>query len=194
VNTERAVHPSDSGASAKTEKAMKHLYKVWLACLMLGSPAFAHTACPKAAAHPDGKVPVVHYKTVDIDGTNVFYREAGPANAPVVLLLHGFPTSSHMFRNLMPLLADRYHVIAPDYPGYGHSDMPDRSVFKYTFANMADVAEKFTERGCSILSKNRKLIFRFSIISTERLCNNSSLCPILFFKYSKSGNLSSFSI
>jgi pimeloyl-ACP methyl ester carboxylesterase len=125
---------------------MKHLYKVWLACLMLGSPAFAHTACPKAAAHPNGKVPVVHYKTVDIDGTNVFYREAGPANAPVVLLLHGFPTSSHMFRNLMPLLADRYHVIAPDYPGYGHSDMPDRSVFKYTFANMADVAEKFTER------------------------------------------------
>jgi pimeloyl-ACP methyl ester carboxylesterase len=125
---------------------MKHLYKLWLVSLMLGSPAFAGTACPKPAARANVQVPVVRYKTVDIDGIKVFYREAGPANAPVILLLHGFPTSSHMFRNLMPLLADRYHVIAPDYPGYGHSDMPDRSVFKYTFANMADVAEKFTER------------------------------------------------
>jgi pimeloyl-ACP methyl ester carboxylesterase len=89
-------------------------------------------------------VPVIHYKKVNIDGVNVFYREAGPADAPVLLLLHGFPTSSHMFRNLIPLLADRYRVIAPDYPGYGQSDAPERSGFDYTFANLANVVEKLT--------------------------------------------------
>ena len=70
------------------------------------------------------KRPVVHHKTTEIDGLNIFYREAGPKDAPTVLLLHGFPTSSHMFRNLIPALADRYHVVAPDYPGYGNSSMP----------------------------------------------------------------------
>ena len=73
--------------------------------------------------------PEVHYRTMSIDGVNVFYREAGPADAPAVVLLHGFPSSSNMFRNLIPALADRYHVIAPDYPGFGHSDMPDRTSF-----------------------------------------------------------------
>jgi pimeloyl-ACP methyl ester carboxylesterase len=86
-------------------------------------------------------VPVVHYKSATVDGVNVFYREAGPADAPVVLLLHGFPTSSHMFRNLIPLLADRYHVIAPDYPGYGQSDAPDHTAFAYTFAHLTDVVD-----------------------------------------------------
>src|SRR5688500_15225236 len=66
----------------------------------------------------------VHYRSVDIDGVKVFYREAGPADAPVIVLLHGFPSSSHMFRNLIPVLASQYRVIAPDYPGFGHSDMP----------------------------------------------------------------------
>ena len=70
-------------------------------------------------------IPVTHYRTAKVEDVNVFYREAGPAGAPVVLLLHGFPTSSHMFRNLIPLLADRYRVIAPDYPGFGGSDAPD---------------------------------------------------------------------
>ena len=69
-------------------------------------------------------IPVVHYRTAKVDGVGVFYREAGPKDAPVVLLLHGFPTSSHMFRNLIPALADRYHVIAPDYPGFGESARP----------------------------------------------------------------------
>ena len=64
----------------------------------------------------------VHYRFATIDGVKMFYREAGPVDGPVVLLLHGFPTSSHMFRNLIPLLSDRYHVIAPDYPGFGQSD------------------------------------------------------------------------
>jgi pimeloyl-ACP methyl ester carboxylesterase len=87
----------------------------------------------------------VSYKTVKVDGINVFYREAGPAGAPTLLLLHGFPTSSQMFRNLIPLLADRYHVIAPDYPGYGRSDMPPVNAFTYSFDNLANVIDKFTE-------------------------------------------------
>jgi len=83
----------------------------------------------------------VHYRTQQVDGVKIFYREAGPANGPVVLLLHGFPTSSHMFRNLIPMLADRYRVIAPDYPGYGQSDAPDRTKFAYTFAHFADLVD-----------------------------------------------------
>jgi pimeloyl-ACP methyl ester carboxylesterase len=85
--------------------------------------------------------PVTHHRTTKVDGVNIFYREAGPAQAPVVLLLHGFPTSSHMFRNLIPSLADRYHVIAPDYPGYGQSDMPDRARFAYTFDRFGELVD-----------------------------------------------------
>src|SRR5688572_4683944 len=83
----------------------------------------------------------IRYKTKLVDGVKVFYREAGPADGPVVLLLHGFPTSSHMFRNLIPTLADRYHVIAPDYPGYGQSDAPDHRKFAYTFARYAELVD-----------------------------------------------------
>jgi len=85
---------------------------------------------------------VVHHRFATIDGLKIFYREAGPADGPVVLLLHGFPTSSHMFRNLIPLLADRYHVIAPDYPGYGQSDMPDPAEYAYTFDGFGEIVEK----------------------------------------------------
>src|SRR5215471_15128545 len=89
-----------------------------------------------------GKEPVVtRYRTSSVDGIKIFYREAGPKDAPVVLLLHGFPTSSHMFRNLVPELADRYHVIAPDYPGYGQSDMPDRATFSYTFDRFGELVD-----------------------------------------------------
>ena len=93
---------------------------------------------PATAARP---IPVTHHRTRTVDGVKIFYREAGPAGAPVVLLLHGFPTSSHMFRNLIPALADRYRVIAPDYPGYGQSDMPDRGSFAYTFDRFADLVD-----------------------------------------------------
>ena len=79
----------------------------------------------------------VTHKTVKIGDLDIFYREAGPNNAPAILLLHGFPTSSQMFRNLIPLLADGYHVVAPDYPGFGHSSMPSRDQFRYTFDNLA---------------------------------------------------------
>jgi pimeloyl-ACP methyl ester carboxylesterase len=88
----------------------------------------------------------VAYRTVKIDGLDIFFREAGPKDAPVVLLLHGFPTSSHMFRNLIPALADEFHLVAPDYPGYGNSSMPTVDTFEYTFDNLADVIGKFTEK------------------------------------------------
>jgi pimeloyl-ACP methyl ester carboxylesterase len=86
------------------------------------------------------------YKTIEINGHNIFYREAGKAGSPVILLLHGFPTSSHMFRNLIPQLADRYHVIAPDLPGFGFSDAPSRASYKYTFEHLAATIATFTER------------------------------------------------
>ncbi len=87
-----------------------------------------------------------HYRTALVDGVNIFYREAGPADAPVVLLLHDFPTSSHMFRNMIPILADRYRVIAPDYPGFGQSPMPDHVQFAYTFEHYADLTDGFMEQ------------------------------------------------
>ena len=90
--------------------------------------------------------PPVFHRTMEIDGVEVFYREAGPVDAPNVLLLHGFPTSSHMFRNLIPRLAEQYHVIAPDYPGYGASEMPSREEFEYSFDNMAKVVEQLVNR------------------------------------------------
>jgi pimeloyl-ACP methyl ester carboxylesterase len=87
----------------------------------------------------------ITYRTVGVDGMKIFYREAGPTNAPTLLLLHGFPTSSHMFRNLIPLLADRFHIVAPDLPGFGQSDLPSRDAFTYTFARLAEVIGRFTE-------------------------------------------------
>ena len=85
------------------------------------------------------------YRKQEVDGVNIFYREAGPPTAPAVLLLHGFPTSSHMFRGLIPLLAPHLHVIAPDLPGFGFSDAPSRSHFAYTFDHLAHVMERFAE-------------------------------------------------
>jgi pimeloyl-ACP methyl ester carboxylesterase len=86
------------------------------------------------------------YQTIQVNGINLFYREAGNATSPTVLLLHGFPTSSHMFRSLIPRLADHYHVVAPDLPGFGFSDSPPRDQFKYTFENLARVIDAFTEK------------------------------------------------
>jgi pimeloyl-ACP methyl ester carboxylesterase len=87
----------------------------------------------------------IKYRSADVDGLKVFYREAGVADAPALLLLHGFPSASHMFRDLIPLLADRFHIVAPDLPGFGQSDMPARSKFAYTFDHVADVIDRFTE-------------------------------------------------
>lgn len=87
----------------------------------------------------------VNYRTARVKGLNVFYREAGHKESPALLLLHGFPSSSHMFRNLIPILADRCHVVAPDFPGFGQTDLPDHEQFAYTFSNLADIIGQFTE-------------------------------------------------
>jgi pimeloyl-ACP methyl ester carboxylesterase len=87
---------------------------------------------------------MVKYQYAAVDSDKIFYREAGAKSAPTILLLHGFPTSSHMFRNLIPALCDRYHVVAPDLPGFGFSDAPDRKRFPYTFEHLAKVIDHFT--------------------------------------------------
>ena len=89
---------------------------------------------------------MIRYRTTKIDDLEIFYREAGDPKNPTVLLLHGFPTSSHMFRNLMGALADDFHLVAPDYPGFGESSMPSAAEFDYTFDRLADVVEKFTDK------------------------------------------------
>ena len=98
------------------------MIRVTYLCLSMvaASASLLGTANPVRAQQPTR----VHYKTVKVGDLDIFYREAGPKDAPTILLLHGFPTSSQMFRNLIPALADRYHVVAPDYPGFGHSSMP----------------------------------------------------------------------
>jgi len=99
-----------------------------------------------AKTDSDIKGETVFHRTIEIDGLDIFYREAGSRDNPTVLLLHGFPTSSHMFRKLVPALADSYHVIAPDYPGYGQSSMPSVDEFDYSFDRFADLIETFTEK------------------------------------------------
>ena len=102
-------------------------------------------------------VPTTTYRTVSVDGLKVFYREGGNPQSQAVLLLHGFPTSSHMYRELIPALADRYHVVAPDLPGFGFTEAPDRKTFKYTFDHLAEVIERFTE----VLGLSRYVLYVF---------------------------------
>ncbi len=103
------------------------------------------------------KLPQVAHRFASIDGVRVFYREAGPPGAPSILLLHGFPSSSQQYRRLIDALADRYHVIAPDYPGFGHSDAPPRREFVYSFDRLADVVERF----CASIGLNRFYLYTF---------------------------------
>jgi len=119
---------------ARTIRRIPLSYRPLLAAAALALPLIAEAAPPTA------------HRDVDVDGVRIFYREAGPKDAPHVLLLHGFPASSHMFRNLIPALADRFHVVAPDYPGFGHSAMPAVSEFDYSFDHLADVIDAFTAR------------------------------------------------
>ena len=88
----------------------------------------------------------VHYRKIDIDGTNIFYREAGPKDAPIILLMHGYPTSSFMFRNLIPVLSSKFHVIAPDLPGFGFSDFPSGKLYEYTFNHLAETMQGFIDK------------------------------------------------
>jgi pimeloyl-ACP methyl ester carboxylesterase len=108
----------------------------------LGAAAAVLAGARAAEAGPPASA--VRHRTIRLDGLDIFYREAGPGNAPVLLLLHGFPSSSFMFRELMPILAERYRVIAPDYPGFGLSSFPKRTSFRYTFSELARVVESFT--------------------------------------------------
>jgi pimeloyl-ACP methyl ester carboxylesterase len=103
-----------------------------LIVILIAAPAFADAD--------------VRYKMTNVNGLDIFYREAGDPSKPAILLLHGFPTSSHMFRNLMPALADDFYLVAPDYPGYGHSAMPSVDAFDYTFDNLAHIVESLTEQ------------------------------------------------
>ncbi len=107
----------------------------------MSSASNAQSGARRATVRP----PTLH-KTVQIDSLDIIYREAGPKDAPIILLLHGFPTSSHMFRNLIPALSDRYRLIAPDYPGYGNSSMPPVDEFDYSFDRFAEIIEKLTEK------------------------------------------------
>jgi pimeloyl-ACP methyl ester carboxylesterase len=125
------------------------MFRKWLlltaaTVALTGIPAAAQTATPTASTAIAATQ--VHYRSAVVDGTKIFYREAGPKDAPTLLLLHGFPTSSQMFRDLIPLLSDRYHIVAPDYPGYGYSDAPDRATFPYTFDHYAELVGKLTEQ------------------------------------------------
>jgi pimeloyl-ACP methyl ester carboxylesterase len=139
-----------------------------LAGLGFTQPSFAAMSAPPPVAS-------VSYRHADVDGIRIFYREAGDPAAPTVLLLHGFPTSSHMYRNLIPRLADRYHVIAPDLPGFGFSDAPDRSRYSYTFANLAKTMDAFTQvlgfkrYAIQVFDYGAPVGFRLAISHPERI-------------------------
>jgi pimeloyl-ACP methyl ester carboxylesterase len=123
----------------------------WTRCVPVFRGAFvlAMLVCLQPWAHAQGKERAVEhptfYRTVQIDGLSIFYREAGSKDAPTLLLLHGLPSSSRMFEPLFTRLADRYHLVAPDYPGFGHSDWPDPKQFAYTFDHYAEILNHFTE-------------------------------------------------
>src|SRR5262249_14784733 len=118
---------------------------------------------------------LVHYRTAAVGGVNVFYREAGPDSGPVVLLLHGFPSSSRMFRDLIPPLSDAYRIIAPDYPAFGHSAVPDRSAVGYTFDHLADVVDGLLEQlgiaefAIYVMDFGAAVGFRLALRHPERL-------------------------
>ncbi len=124
------------------------MIRIWLqtAALLIAlavSAAFA-SAQMKEAAMTQGSG--VTYRTTQVDGIKIFYREAGPKDAPIIVLLHGFPSSSHMFRELIPRLSDKYHVLAPDYPGFGYSDAPPPEQYAYTFDHLADTIDHFLDQ------------------------------------------------
>ncbi len=124
---------------------------------------------PISTAYP------VYYKTARVDDLDIFYRQAGPEGAPVILLLHGFPTSSNMFRNLIPRLAGHFRVIAPDYPGYGQSSMPDHKAFEYSFENLARVVDAFVgslglkKYSMYVMDYGAPIGYRLALLHPERI-------------------------
>ncbi len=142
--TEGRVDP-DERSTGPLVIVLMFIGSLVLILAILMSSALAATPPAEAGGATDAQT-ATRYETMTIDGVKIFYREAGPKDAPVVLLLHGFPTSSQMFRELIPRLSDRYRLIAPDYPGYGYSDMPARADFAYTFDHAAQLVDRMTER------------------------------------------------
>ncbi len=128
----------------KKLKVVDHWRKAVLAVALGSLFGLFGTGSVAMAETPSQRV-VITYKTAKVDGLDIFYREAGDPSKPAILLLHGFPSSSFMFRNLIPQLAGNHHVVAPDYPGFGQSSMPKVSEFDYTFANLTNVVDKFTQ-------------------------------------------------
>jgi pimeloyl-ACP methyl ester carboxylesterase len=122
-----------------------HTPKLILRMLATLALVLAITSCMDAQKKDGAMAQQVFYRTVKVDGLNIFYREAGKKDAPTILLLHGLPSSSRMFQPLLTRLADNYHLVAPDYPGFGHSDWPDPKQFDYTFDHIASVMTDFTQ-------------------------------------------------
>lgn len=124
-------------------KKLKIAFTIILTGLLGRTEIMAQSNTVKTS--PALEVGVVHHRKVNVNGLSVFYRESGPAGAPTLLLLHGYPTSSHMFRNLIPMLNKKYHIIAPDLPGFGNTDLADRTTYTYTFENLAKTMQGFID-------------------------------------------------
>ena len=132
---------------SKVRKSKDRFGCLQIVCIALLVARLANsTELPANAPQRDRPVQHSSYRTTRIDGLSIFYREAGPKDAPTLLLLHGLPSSSRMFEPLFARLSDRYHLVAPDYPGFGHSDWPDPKQFAYTFDHLAEVMNHFTEQ------------------------------------------------
>lgn len=144
MNSYLTQHLKDQIVTAELYIAKVLIAGLYLMAAATGMPAPAQTKAPAADVSIKRSVEQVQYKTIKIDGVNIFYREAGDPARPTILLLHGFPTSSFMFRDLIPKLADRFHLIAPDYPGFGQSSMPSVKEYGYNFANLTETVDKFT--------------------------------------------------
>ena len=124
-------------------KILKIAFTILLTGLLGKTKIMAQSNTVKKS--PTLEVEAVHHRKVNVNGLGVFYKESGPTEAPTILLLHGYPTSSHMFRNLIPILNKKYHVIAPDLPGFGNTDLPDRTTYIYTFENLAKTIQGFID-------------------------------------------------
>lgn len=151
------------------------LFLTFLIAVLSSHAGMAAQTPPATDTHAAANDLQIRYHTAVVDGVEVFYREAGPKGAPAVLLLHGFPTSSHMFRELIPRLADKYHVIAPDYPGFGYSGSPDHSVFAYTFEHYANIVDKLvqhlgvTKYSIYVMDYGAPVGFRLATMHPERV-------------------------
>jgi pimeloyl-ACP methyl ester carboxylesterase len=163
------VFEGEEGEMARTRLAVAAAVTL-LTCVAEAAPLAARAQPVSLSADT-----VTHYRHAPVDGVDLFYREAGSQTAPAVLLLHGFPTSSHMFRNLIPLLANRYHVIAPDYPGFGQSAAPDHTQFAYTFARYATLVDALLQKlgvaryAMYVMDYGAPVGYRLALLHPERV-------------------------